>query len=85
MKHLSMTTGTILVRKKTILAMLIVSPGFCLGCLALLFAAFSGERPVPGADVQFVFRDVANDAGLREPLKGAMAHAAAWGDVIRGP
>ncbi|MCZ6699996.1 MAG: VCBS repeat-containing protein [Planctomycetota bacterium] len=51
------------------------------GCLALLFAAFSGERPSPAADVPFVFRVVANDAGLREPLKGAMAHAAAWGDV----
>ena len=35
MKHLSMTTGIILVRKKTILAMLIISPGFCLGSLPL--------------------------------------------------
>ena len=35
MKHLSMTTGTILVRKKTILAMLIISSAFCLGALPL--------------------------------------------------
>ena len=35
MKHLSMTTGTILVRNKSILAMLIVSSGSCLGSLPL--------------------------------------------------
>jgi hypothetical protein len=28
-----------------------------------------------------VFRDVAAEVGLREPLAGMMAHAAAWGDV----
>ena len=29
----------------------------------------------------FVFRDVVGDVGLREPLRGMMGHAAAWGDV----
>jgi hypothetical protein len=33
------------------------------------------------ADSPFVFRDVASGVGLHEPLKGAIAHAAAWGDV----
>ena len=31
----------------------------------------------------FVFRDVAAEMGLAEPLKGMMAHAAAWGDRFR--
>lgn len=30
---------------------------------------------------RFVFRDVAAEMGLTGPLKGMMAHAAAWGDV----
>jgi len=29
----------------------------------------------------FVFRDVAEEVGLRKPLQGMMAHSAAWGDV----
>ena len=29
----------------------------------------------------FVFRDVAAEVGLTDPLKGMMGHAAAWGDV----
>lgn len=29
----------------------------------------------------FIFRDVAKDVGLTEPLKGMMGHSAAWGDV----
>jgi hypothetical protein len=35
----------------------------------------------PAADPPFVFRDVAKEAGLRDPLRGMMGHAAAWGDV----
>ena len=31
----------------------------------------------------FRFRDVAAETGLTEPLKGMMAHAAAWGDIDR--
>ena len=33
------------------------------------------------ADSPFIFRDVAEAAGLHEPLQGMMGHAAAWGDV----
>ncbi|MCH7726671.1 MAG: hypothetical protein IH991_09360, partial [Planctomycetes bacterium] len=36
---------------------------------------------IQAADPPFVFRDVAKETGLREPLAGIMAHAAAWGDV----
>ena len=33
------------------------------------------------ADDPFVFRDVASETGLAQATRGAMAHAAAWGDV----
>ncbi len=51
-------------------------------CSAVLFVAVnvSGRSPL-GAETPFVFRDVAEETGLREPLQGIMAHAAAWGDV----
>jgi hypothetical protein len=39
------------------------------------------SAPVLAAASPFVFRDVATEVGLREPLKGVMAHSAAWGDV----
>ena len=52
------------------------SPSFLSWTCVLFLAA-----PVLGADEPFVFRDVAGDAGLVDPLRGAMAHAAAWGDV----
>ncbi len=37
--------------------------------------------PAAAADGPFVFRNVAEEAGLSKPLQGMMAHAAAWGDV----
>ena len=48
--------------------------------LALVAAMMRGPG-APAADQPFVFRDVAREAGLREPLRGMMGHAAAWGDV----
>lgn len=48
-----------------------------ISCLVLLIAMTSvAEKPR-----HFVFRDVASEMGLSGPLKGMMAHAAAWGDV----
>ncbi|MHC4178793.1 MAG: FG-GAP repeat domain-containing protein, partial [Planctomycetota bacterium] len=44
-------------------------------------AIFLPATAVLAADAPYVFRDVAAEAGLPEPLKGAMAHAAAWGDL----
>lgn len=44
-----------------------------------LFLVMTG-RPAE-ADDPFVFRDVAKEAGLHDPLRGMMGHAAAWGDV----
>lgn len=37
----------------------------------------------PAAEPTLLFRDLAEEMGLRDPLRGMMAHAAAWGDVDR--
>src|SRR5207247_946150 len=51
-----------------------------LGILAAtLFLSATGKAEPPKAP--FVFRDVAAEMGLAEPLRGMMGHAAAWGDV----
>jgi hypothetical protein len=39
------------------------------------------SSPAPATTDVYVFRDVTAETGLREPLKGMMGHAAAWGDV----
>jgi len=48
---------------------------------AILVVAAAARRDCPAADRPLVFRDVANETGLQEPLRGMMGHAAAWGDV----
>ena len=48
--------------------------------LTFQLAIFLPAAPL-AADAPFVFRDVAAETGLGEPLRGAMTHAAAWGDV----
>jgi hypothetical protein len=48
--------------------------------LCLIFAAGAWCH-AQAADGPFVFRDVAKEAGLHDPLRGMMGHAAAWGDV----
>jgi hypothetical protein len=45
-------------------------------CLAACCLAAGSLRAAP-----FEFRDVAEETGVQELLRGAMAHAAAWGDV----
>ena len=49
-------------------------------CAILVVTAFPWSG-LQAADPPFVFRDVARQAGLHEPLRGMMGHAAAWGDV----
>ena len=48
---------------------------------ALLASCALLSATARAADGPFVFRDVAKQYGLSEPLRGMMAHAAAWGDV----
>lgn len=48
--------------------------------IALIVASVACRHAV-AADPPFVFRDVAEEVGLHEPLQGMMGHAAAWGDV----
>ena len=47
--------------------------------LCLLLVLASG--PLGGWEEEIRFTDVTNQAGLRTPLEGMMAHAAAWGDI----
>jgi hypothetical protein len=47
----------------------------------VLLSALPHSLSARAADSPFAFRDVAPDVGFIEPLKGMMAHAAAWGDV----
>ncbi|MEX2185704.1 MAG: VCBS repeat-containing protein [Pirellulales bacterium] len=53
---------------------------FLATCIALVAANVPWRRAA-AADPPFVFSDVAAAAGLHEPLRGMMGHAAAWGDV----
>jgi len=46
-------------------------------CLLVLFV----DGPLVGGNEEIRFLDVTTQAGLRGPLEGMMAHAAAWGDV----
>ena len=46
-------------------------------CLLLCLAT----APLVGWEEGIRFTDVTNQAGLRAPLEGMMAHAAAWGDI----
>ncbi len=46
-------------------------------CLLLCLA----HGPLAGWEEGIRFADVTNQAGLRSPLEGMMAHAAAWGDI----
>jgi hypothetical protein len=50
----------------------------------LVLAVALRTTTVFAADSPFVFRDVASGVGLHEPMKGAIAHAAAWGEVSSG-
>lgn len=50
-------------------------------CCAVVCLSCIPGRNCQSADPPFVFRDVAKQAGLNEPLRGMMGHAAAWGDV----
>ncbi|HEX8916222.1 MAG TPA: VCBS repeat-containing protein [Humisphaera sp.] len=53
-----------------------------LAALCAAAAAGLAAAAAPAADVpDFVFRDIAPAVGLVEPLRGANAHAAAWGDI----
>ena len=46
--------------------------------VALSYLAF-GSMPLPADEIRF--RDVTDEAGLREPLAGLLGHGGAWGDV----
>jgi enediyne biosynthesis protein E4 len=53
-------------------------------CLAVWFAsvgAVLAQSETPAAKQRFVFRDVAQEAGLLPAAKGIMGHGAGWGDV----
>jgi len=55
-----------------------------LGILSLCLISCAGNFHVSQAEAAeppFVFRDVAKEVGLRDPLRGMMGHAAAWRDV----
>jgi len=49
--------------------------------LTVVLVAVAPPGSARAADPPFVFRDVARQAGLNEPLRGMMGHAAAWGDA----